>query len=116
LLRNSIQRELNEFFAKITNEDFSIQEVTKGAFSTARSKLKHTAFIELSNRAVASFYRQAPHVKWGEFRVLACDGSTVLLPKSKDIARDFPITGFGRNADCDKSLAKISWCMMCLIK
>lgn len=108
LLRNSIQRELNDFFAKINNEDFSIQEVTKGAFSTARSKLKHTAFIELSNKAVASFYQQAPHVKWGEFRVLACDGSTVLLPKSKDIAKDFPLTGFGRNADCEKSLAKIS--------
>lgn len=108
LLRNSIQRELNDFFAKINNEDFSIQEVTKGAFSTARSKLKHTAFIELSNKAVASFYQQAPHVKWGEFRVLACDGSTVLLPKSKDIAKDFPLTGFGRNADCEKSLSKIS--------
>ena len=108
LLRNSIQRELNDFFAKINNEDFSIQEVTKGAFSTARSKLKHTAFIELSDKSVAAFYQQAPHVRWGEFRVLACDGSTVLLPKSKDIAKDFPLTGFGRNADCEKSLAKIS--------
>ena len=108
LLRNSIQRELNEFFAKISNEDFSIQEVTKGAFSTARSKLKHTAFVELSNKSVHSFYQQAPYVRWGEFRVLACDGSTVVLPKSKDIARDFSLTGFGRNADCEKSLAKIS--------
>lgn len=108
LLRNSIQRELNDFFAKISNEDFSIQQVTKGAFSTARSKLKYTAFIELSNRAAASFYQQAPHVKWGEHRVLACDGSTILLPKSKDITKDFPLTGFGRNADCEKSLAKIS--------
>ena len=108
LLRNSIQRELNDFFAKINNADFSIQEVTKGAFSTARSKLKHTAFIELSNKSVNSFYQQAPYVRWGEFRVLACDGSTVSLPKSKDIAKDFPLTGFGRNADCEKSLAKIS--------
>jgi Transposase DDE domain len=108
LLRNSIQRELNDFFAKINNADFSIQEVTKGAFSTARSKLKHTAFIELSNKSVTAFYQQAPHVRWGEFRVLACDGSTVLLPKSKSIAKDFPLTGFGRNADCEKSLAKIS--------
>lgn len=108
LLRNSIQRELNDFFAKINNEDFSIQEVTKGAFSTARSKLKHTAFIELSNKSVDAFYQQAPYVRWGEFRVLACDGSTVLLPKSKGIAKDFPLTGFGRNADCEKSLAKIS--------
>jgi Transposase DDE domain len=108
LLRNSIQRELNDFFAKINNEDFSIQEVTKGAFSTARSELKHTAFIELSNKSVNSFYQQAPYVRWGEFRVLACDGSTILLSKSIDITKGFPLTGFGRNADCEKSLAKIS--------
>lgn len=108
MLRNSIQRELNDFYAKITHSDFSIQSVTKGAFSIARSKLKHTAFIELSNEAVTKFYEGAPYIRWGELRVLACDGSTVALPKSKDIANAFPLTGFGRNADSEKSLARIS--------
>lgn len=107
-MRHSIQRELNDFYAKISNSDFSIQSVTKGAFSTARSKLKHTAFIELSQEAVNKFYEGAPYIRWGELRVLACDGSTVALPKSKDIAKDFPLTGFGRNADKEKSLARIS--------
>ena len=32
----------------------------------------------------------------------------LLLPKLKDIAKDFPLIRFGSNADCEKSLAKIS--------
>jgi hypothetical protein len=108
LLRNSIQRELNEFFSKINNEDFSIQHVSKGAFSLARKKISHTAFEQLSEEAVKEFYNQAPYIVWGGFRVLAVDGSRLLLPNSDDIAKDFPTTGFGQHANCHRSMASIS--------
>ena len=90
LLRNSIQRELNDFFAKINNEDFSIQEVTKGAFSTARSKLKHTAFIELSDKSVAAFYQQAPYVRWGNLGYCLVMEALFYFPNQKILLKIFP--------------------------
>jgi hypothetical protein len=47
-LSRSIQRELNSFYQKLLNTEFSIQHVTKGAFSRCRSKLKPEAFAELN--------------------------------------------------------------------
>ena len=56
----SIQRELNYFYAKLKQEDYSIQEVTKGALSHARKKLKPDAFVELNQTVVNTFYLGAP--------------------------------------------------------
>lgn len=95
LLRRSIQRELNDFFSKLNGSDYSIQQVTKSAFSQARSKLKYQAFIELSNSAVDYFYSNAPYLWWDKHRILACDGSTIMLPSSVDIGTEFEPTGFG---------------------
>lgn len=108
MLRSSIQRELNDFCRKIQREDYSIQEVSASAFTQSRAKLKAEAFVELSDELIRNFYKDAPYLRWGEFRVLACDGSTLQLPNSKDIQRKFPMIGFGRNADANKSMARIS--------
>lgn len=107
-MRRSIQRELNDFFGRINYSDYSIQHVTKSAFSQARSKLKPEAFSELSSTVVNSFYRSAPYLIWGKHRILACDGSTIMLPSSKNIAEIFETTGFGPNASVEKSVATIS--------
>ena len=107
-MRRSIQRELNDFFGRINDSDYSIQHVTKSAFTQARSKLKPEAFSELSLSVVNSFYRNAPYLLWGKHRILACDGSTIMLPASKNIAADFEPTGFGPDATVERSVAKIS--------
>ena len=108
LLQRSIQRELNSFFGKISDSDYSIQKVTKGALTQARAKLKYNGFIELSDSSVEIFYTDAPYLAWDKHRVLACDGSTLQLPNSKSIAEEFGVSGFGPKADVKHSLARIS--------
>lgn len=49
----SLQRGLNEFL-----EQVSLPWVSKSAFSQARSHLKHTAFIELNQKAVVEVCSQ----------------------------------------------------------
>ncbi|GAB1396102.1 hypothetical protein MASR1M65_08790 [Saprospiraceae bacterium] len=58
-MQRSIQRELNSFFGKISDSDYSIQKVTKGALTQARAKLKYNGFIELSDSSVEIFYTDA---------------------------------------------------------
>ena len=107
-MRRSIQRELNDFFCKLNDPDYSIQHVTKSAFSQARSKLKHEAFIELSSSAVEHFYSSAPYLLWGTHRILACDGSTLQLPSSRDIGAEFTPVGFGPYGSAQRSVARVS--------
>lgn len=108
MLRKALSRELADFYGKLSDSELGIAEVSKSAFSQARKKLKAEAFIELSNESVKKFYESAPYLKWGEHRVLACDGSTLQLPSSKDISSKFPTSSFGPNADKNRSLARIS--------
>lgn len=107
-LSRSIQRELNSFYQKLQNSDLPIQYVVKSSFTKCRSKLKHTAFIELNKTGLASFYRDAPYQKWQGFRLLAIDGSTAVLPRSADIAAVFGSIGFGPTAKSSKSVARCS--------
>jgi hypothetical protein len=89
VFRTSIQREMDRFFALLNDEDFDIRTVTKGAFTKARAKLKHTAFISLMHSSLKIFYADAPVQKWEGFRVLAVDGSRLNLPNHKSIAEEF---------------------------
>lgn len=107
-MQRSIQRELNSFFGKLSDSDFSIQKVTKGALTQARAKLKYDGFIELSNSSVELFYEDAPYLAWDKHRVLACDGSTLQLPNSKSIEEEFGASEFGPKADAKRSLARVS--------
>jgi hypothetical protein len=107
-LTRSIQRELNSFYQKITGSDFSLQHVTKGAFTQARAKLNPTAFAELNQVGIQSFYKNAPYKTWRGFRLLSVDGSTAVLPKHKSIDAEFGITNFGPYADSPRSVARIS--------
>jgi len=51
-----LQRELDAFSREVMGGDFSIREVTKGAFTQARAKLDPEAFKELNEDIVANFY------------------------------------------------------------
>jgi hypothetical protein len=107
-LSRSIQRELNSFYQKIKSVDFSIQHVTKGAFTQARAKLKPEAFIELNQVGIRSFYKSAPYLTWKGWRLLSIDGSTIVLPKHKTVTEEFGITNFGPHAASPQSVARIS--------
>lgn len=107
-LSRSIQRELNSFYQKVMSAEFSLQHVTKGAFTQARSKLKPEAFKVLNQVGISSFYRDAPYRQWRGFRLLSIDGSTCVLPKHTSIAQEFGTVHFGPYADSPQSVARTS--------
>lgn len=64
--------------------------VTGSAFSQARYKLRHTAFIELNEAAVVgTVYANSGYRTFWGFRVLAVDGSKILLPDTVDVRAAF---------------------------
>ena len=64
--------------------------VTASAYSQARYKLKHTAFIELNQEAVVkTLYSDNDYQTFWGFRVLAVDGSRLLLPNSEEVREAF---------------------------
>lgn len=107
-ISKSLQRDLNSFYQKLQESDFSIQYVTKSAFSQSRSKLKPEAFLELNQVGLKSFYKDADWRKFNGLRLLAIDGSTAVLPKHKSIEEEFGITNFGPYADSPRSVARMS--------
>lgn len=107
-LTRSLQRELNSFYQKLQQKDYSLQYVTKGAFSRARAKLNPWAFTELNRVCNQSFYSNAPFKSWRGMRLLAIDGSTAVLPNHQSIKAHFGTVNFGPYADSPRSVARIS--------
>ena len=81
----SIQCAVNELFMAL-----GIESVTAVAFSQARKRIRHTAFIELNERAVVKvLYRDGDYLCYKGFRVLAIDGSKIRLPETEEINKEF---------------------------
>lgn len=81
----SIQCAVNELFMAL-----GIESVTAAAFSQARKRIRHTAFIELNERAVVKvLYRDGDYLCYKGFRVLAIDGSKIRLPETEEINKEF---------------------------
>jgi len=91
LLKSSLQTELDNFFKVVHHKELPENKVTKSAFSQARQKLKHQAFIELNHDQVDFFYRNFEYKKWHNYRLIAVDGSTCRLPYSQNIIGEFGI-------------------------
>jgi Transposase DDE domain len=90
----SLQGRLLDFFERLALEAGEpAQPVTAGAWSQARAKLRHTAFIELNEEAVlASFYHpenDAQVRRWRGHRLCAIDGSLLQLPESEALGQHF---------------------------
>lgn len=107
-LTRSIQREVNSFYKKLLHENFSLQHVTKGAFSKARAKLRPEAFVELMQVSNRSFYEDAPYQMWLNWRLLVIDGSTAVLPNHQSIKDEFGVINYGPHRNSPKSIARIS--------
>jgi len=103
--KSSIQRELDSFFKALSQEDFNIRKATKGAFTQARAKLDPSSFQRLNEVAVNTFYDQAEHYVWHDMRVLAVDGTRLMLPNHPSIIEEFGQHSFGPHADRPRSMA-----------
>jgi hypothetical protein len=103
--KSSIQRELDGFFKALSRSDFKIREVTKGAFTQARAKLNPWAFKRLNEVAADTFYKGAEYYLWYKMRVLAVDGTRLVLPNHPSVVEEFGVHKFGPKADSERSLA-----------
>ena len=89
----SLQGRLMDFFERLAAEGEPLEPVTAGAWSQARAKLRHTAFIELNEEAVlASFYHPENEQqvrRWRGHRLCAIDSSLLQLPESEALGQHF---------------------------
>jgi hypothetical protein len=87
----SVQRHLNRFLAELWPQ--LLQTATAGAWSQARAKVRHTAFIELNQGILLpDFYgpeHQAHRQSWKGHRLLGGDGSQLRLPLHPEIVEKF---------------------------
>jgi hypothetical protein len=90
-LQKGLQREIAAFSEAIQSDGGSIPEVSKAAFCKARKKIKPEAFKELSDVVLKGFYGSDEVNLWRGHRVLAVDGSTVELPNSPEIQKDYGV-------------------------
>lgn len=82
----SLQLRLNEFFERL---DQSLEPASASAWSQARLKLAHTAFVELNQKAVVEpFYEAAPK-SWRGHRLVAIDSSWIHLPNTEAMGKEF---------------------------
>ena len=88
----SIQRHLHEFLNELAGEEL-FEPVSAGAFTHARAKLKHTAFIELNQATVlpAVYASEQPSgvQRWRGHRLLGVDSSLLRLPQSPELMTAF---------------------------
>jgi hypothetical protein len=87
----SIQRHLHEYLAALVPGS-GPRTVTPGAWTQARAKLRHTAFIELNEQCVLpTLYEGEIEAigRWKGHRVLGIDSSIIRLPKAQEVGKRF---------------------------
>src|SRR5438093_12451421 len=86
----SIQRHLHEFLDELAMGQL-FEPVTAGAWTHARAKLKHTAFIELNKEVVLPTVNQQGEQlqRWHGHRLFGHDSSLIRLPDSPELAQEF---------------------------
>jgi hypothetical protein len=86
----SVQLHLHEFFERLGE---TWQPVTASAWSQARLKLSHTAFLELNQRAIMEPVYAAGSVfgvkRWRGHRLVGIDSSLIHLPNTEEVGREF---------------------------
>jgi len=98
-----IMRKSTKSLQCIVNETVSglgLEEITGSAYSQARYKMKHAAFIELNQKAIVDVVYQDGDFKtfWGK-RVLAIDGSKIRLPNNLDICGEYGTIAYSQGED-----------------
>lgn len=101
ILRKSVkplQSMVNEAMAAA-----GVESVTASAYTQARHKLLHTAFIELNQTAVVEvMYGDGVYKTFWGYRILGVDGSKIRLPDTPEMGRAFGTHRYaikGKNKD-----------------
>ncbi len=103
IIKGSYQDELNKFFKSMYRVDVAKTVVSKVALVKARMKLKFEAFVELNHHLVFYFGKHFQPLTWQGFRLLAIDGSTVKVPRVKEIAEHFGQWAVSQGEPCPKA-------------
>ena len=90
-VKKSLQLELDNFYSDENDDNF---RVSKQAFSQARKKISHEAFIMLSDSIINWFYTDTDFAQFKGYRLLAIDGSVLQVGNSKEIIEEF---GYAEN-------------------
>jgi hypothetical protein len=94
----SIQRHLHEFLNEVMGEGL-FESVTAGAWTHARAKLKHTAFMELNEKVVLPMLCCPQPGKelrlWHDHRLVGIDSSLLRLPRSEELLQEFTLVETG---------------------
>jgi len=100
MIRKSVKSVQN-----VVNEAMSwldLPLITASAYSQARYKLKHTAFIALNQTAIVeTMYSDDNYHKFWGFRVLAIDGSKVVLPNTENVREAFGTIAYSNGKDSE---------------
>jgi len=90
----SIQLLLNEMSLHL-----GVSPVSHSAFSQRRMQLKHTAFIELNQKAVVDvMYGDEDYQTYKGMRVLGIDGSKIMLPSTPSVIGEFGEISYSNQA------------------
>lgn len=93
----SLQNVVNEAMTWL-----GLATVTASAYSQARYKLKHTAFVELNQKAVVeTLYSDEDYRTYWGFRILAVDGSKIALPDNEDVRKEFGTLTWSKGKDSE---------------
>jgi len=88
----SIQNHLHEFLDELADGQL-FRLVTPGAWTKARAKLKHSAFIELNRDGLLPLAYDAEQAdgirRWREHRLLGIDSSLTRLPSNEEVGNAF---------------------------
>ncbi len=103
MIKRAIQDELDEFFKALDAEPIACRHVSKSAFTQARQKLKHTAFIVLNAEQVHYFYDHFDVLQFNGLRLLAFDGSMVDLPHTQKVCEHFGVWHPATGGTCPKA-------------
>lgn len=88
MIKKSSKSSQNSLNDRLLNGDINYT-VTNSAYTQARAKLNYTAFIEMKDKSVEMFYEDGEYNRYKNFRLLAIDGSIVVLPNSADVKKEF---------------------------
>lgn len=102
MIKRALQDELDEFFKLLEQGPLAQRVVSKSAFSQARQKLKHTAFIELNRSQVGYYYEHFEPQRWQGWRLLAIDGALCDIPDNPALREHFGFWGSRHGSGCVK--------------
>ena len=103
----SLQLSLNELLPKLGSAT-----VSNMAYSKARRKFKHTAFIELNQVAVIeTMYEDGDYETYKGFRISAIDGSKVMLPTNDATIKEFGTIGYNNGQQAKQSKGTRSYAL-----